>query len=237
MLAEPPSSEPHLPPARGSRHPKARRPRLAPGSRRRSSPDSLGELRPLYVAATEPGEVVVPTMHFLMLDGHGDPMSGGEFRAAVEALYPVAWALKSAQKQHGLAYRLLPLEALWWTEPNGRFDPTRSRETWCWTAMLAVPRAVSWDDVGAAREAVERRRSVPGVDRIHLGSISEGAAAQVLHHGPYATEGPAVAWLNRYVARKGWHPVGKHHELYLSDARRTAPDEIRTVLRQPMRPA
>ncbi len=173
-------------------------------------------------------------MHFLMIDGHGDPSSGGEFREAMEALFPVAFTLKFAERAKGVEYGLLPIEALWWTDEGGRFDVSRSRETWRWTAMLAIPRVISWDDVDEARMGARHRHPFPAIDRIHLGSLTEGSAAQVLHRGPYSTEGPTIAWLRRFIERSGLRPIGKHHEIYLSDPRRAAPDRVRTILRQPV---
>jgi hypothetical protein len=237
LLVSPSRGDAHRPARRGSRAASPKRPPRGARRSTRAPSDLFDEVRPLYEAGPEPSIVQVPTMHFLMSDGHGDPSCGGEFRDAMAALYPVAFSLRYAERSKGVVYGSTPVEALWWTDEKGRLDPSRSRETWQWTAMLAIPRVVSWDDVDLARRSVEERHPVPGLDRIHLGSLTEGTAVQVLHRGPYATEGPTVLWLQRFAEKEGLRPIGKHHEVYLNDPRRTAPDRVRTILRQPVRPA
>jgi hypothetical protein len=191
----------------------------------------------LYKAGTDPRFVEMPAMTFLMIDGAGDPNTTAAYPDAVAAPYALAYALKFAlKKSAGLDYRVAPLEGLWWADDMAAFSMERKGDWW-WTLMITQPPAVTRALVDAVREEVRRKKVLPALGRVRLASFAEGRAAQVLHRGPYAAEGPAIERLHRFIRERGETFDGrrqKHHEIYLSDPTRAAPERLRTILRQPV---
>ncbi|MCB1362549.1 MAG: GyrI-like domain-containing protein [Rhodobacteraceae bacterium] len=198
--------------------------------------------RPLY--SGKPGRwdrIVVPAIRFLMIDGQGDPNAAG-YASALAALYPLAYGVKALLKARGADFTVPPLEALWSAEDPSAFV-TGERAAWRWTAMIRLPDGAGAQDVETARAAAAARaRRKPGSDpgmfaRIRLAVLDEGDCLQTLHVGPFSAEAPVLAALHeREMPELGLTFNGAHHEIYLSDARRTAPDRLRTILRQPVRP-
>ena len=172
--------------------------------------------------------VDVPDQHYLMIDGHGDPNTAPAFGAAVEALYPVAYALKFASKRElGRDYVVPPLEGLWWAEDMDAFTAARDKDRWDWTLMLLVP---DWIDAERVDAVIEKAGS-----GLRLESLSEGRCVQTLHVGSFDDEAEVLARMHHeLIPDNGWRLAGTHHEIYLSDARRTAPERRRTILRQPI---
>jgi hypothetical protein len=193
--------------------------------------DFKRELRDLYLPGREPSMVDIPEMGFLMVDGHGDPNVADSYREAIEALYSVAYAVKFAVKRSGLDFTVLPLESLWSSADPTAFAADKS--AWDWTAMIMQPEPVTADIVEEARETVAAKKSLPALDLLRYERFEEGLAAQVMYFGPYSEEGPTIAALHEFIAQEGFVPAGKHHEIYLGDPRRTAPEKLRTVIRQP----
>lgn len=201
--------------------------------------DYKRELRALYSATAEPAWVDVPELSFLMIDGHGDPNTAPEYAAAVQALYSVAYTVKFALKRApgGTDYTVMPLEGLWWVPEMSRFSMS-DKDAWDWTMMILQPDEVTQQTLAAAVEATTRKHpEQEAVARVRLERFREGPSVQVLHLGPYADEGPAIRRLHDLVAEQGQVLAGKHHEVYLSDPRRAAPEKMRTIIRQPVRPA
>lgn len=191
----------------------------------------------LYEASRSPELVRVPELAFLMIDGHGDPNTTAEYREAIEALYSLSYTLKFGLKQElGLSYRVGPLEGLWWADDMTRFGVDRKAD-WHWTAMIAQPDVVSADRFERARSEVGRKKGLPALERARLARFEEGLAAQILYLGPYSDEGPTIERLHRFIHEAGYTLDGrreKHHELYLGDPRRSAPEKLRTIIRQPI---
>ncbi|HLV03045.1 MAG TPA: GyrI-like domain-containing protein [Actinomycetaceae bacterium] len=182
--------------------------------------------------------VEVPETAYLMVDGHGDPNTDPSFAAAVAALYPVAYRLKFASKEVGRDYVVPPLEGLWWAQDLAVFTTARDTSRWEWTLMLMVPDWLEDAMVEAAIREVGRTRRPERLDDVRLGTLTEGTCLQTLHVGPFDDEGPVLATLHQEVIpSRGLRPVGRHHEIYLSDFRRVPPANRRTILRQPVRPA
>lgn len=183
--------------------------------------------------------VEVPAMPFLMIDGAGNPNTSPEYQQAVASLYGVAYALKLLlKKEQGVDYAVMPLEGLWWA-PDMRAFSAEHKEGWLWTMMIAQPEEVTPALFERAREQVQREKPAlsPALVKVRLEAFQEGLAAQILHLGPYAAEGPTIAGLHAFIRARGYTFDGaqqKHHEIYLSDPRRTAPEKLKTVLRQPM---
>jgi hypothetical protein len=194
------------------------------------------QLGALYApSAREVGVVDVPALQFLMIDGSGDPNTSPEFRDAVEALYGVSYALKfMVKKRGGPDYGVMPLEGLWWADDMRDFVRRyEDKSGWRWTLMIAQPDAVTAELFDEARRSVVERKGLAAAARLRLTTFREGPAAQLLHLGPYATEGPTIERLHRAIAERGARLTGKHHEIYLSDPRRSAPEKLRTIVRQP----
>jgi hypothetical protein len=199
--------------------------------------DLVKQLKHLYNPPKNQITVVdVPAMSFFMVDGQGDPNTAPAYREALEALYAASYTLKFMLKQapDGRDYRVMPLEGLWWTEGDGSFDFAH-KDAWSWTAMIVQPDFIT---AGQAEEAVAKaraKRDLPGLARIRFERFEEGRAAQILYVGPFADEGPTIARIHAFIAERGGRLTGKHHEIYLSDPRRTAPEKLKTVIRQPFR--
>lgn len=181
-----------------------------------------------------PVEVEVPPVRCLMIDGKGDP-NGEAFRAAVEALYALSYALKFAVKRGPLAtdYKVMPLEALWWADDMDAFVKEH-RDEWFWTALITQPDLVDEALVEELRTEVARKKDLAGLERIRFETFDEGRCAQILHVGPYAEEAPTIEKLHAFIAELGLRPRGKHHEIYIGDPRKAAPDKLKTIIRQPM---
>ncbi|MGK5518003.1 GyrI-like domain-containing protein [Micromonospora sp. URMC 107] len=180
--------------------------------------------------------VDVPDMRYLMVDGHGDPNTSPAFTAAVEALYPVAYRLKFASRRDlGRDYVVPPLEGLWWAEDMASFTTQRDKSRWDWTLMIMVPDWVGRDMFTAAVEQAGARNRPSRLDDIRLETLSEGRCVQTLHVGSFDDEAGVLARLHgEFVPGNGLRMVGRHHEIYLSDRRRVAPERQRTILRQPV---
>ena len=197
--------------------------------------DFKNELKQLYQASSkEVVQVDVPPMGFLMVDGEGDPNTAQSYQDAVEALFAVAYALKSVVKQGTLAldYGVLPLESLWWAEDMRDFDP-QDKSHWKWTAMIMQPPFITPAMMYGAIGGLQASKPLAALMSVRLNNFVEGQCAQILHIGPFSEEGPAIEKLLRFVKQHG-KPRGKLHEIYLSDVRRTAPDKWKTIIRQPM---
>lgn len=187
--------------------------------------------------------LALPALTFLAIDGAGDP-NGPGFADATAALYPLAYALKFRAKAAGADFTVPPLEALWWAEDPAAFA-RGARADWRWRQLLRMPDSLGPTDLEAARPAVATKLAkkkagpVPGrLAEVRLERLTEGLCLQTLHIGPYAAEAPVLADLHGQVMpRLGLTFAGPHHEIYLSDPRRTAPEALKTLLRQPVRPA
>lgn len=196
--------------------------------------DLKRELGDLYRAHVEPAVVEVPELRFLMIDGHGDPSGSTEFSDAVDTLYAATYGLKfRLRASDGLDYRVMPLEGLWWI-PDARVWDFADKSDWDWTLMVLQPDAVTPDVVTEVTTSVRAKRPLPALERLRLESFHEGLCVQALHTGPWEVERPTLERLHAFVGASGFVPVGKHHEIYLSDPGRAQPERMRTILRQPV---
>lgn len=193
------------------------------------------EHKELYRAKRDPALVDVPELGFLMVDGHGDPNTATEYTQAVEALYTVSYSLKFAIKRarDGFDYGVMPLEGLWWVADMSKFTSSKKSD-WDWTAMIMQPDQVTQDLLEDALANATAKKSLPAAAKLRLERFREGLAAQVMHIGPYDAEGPTIKRLHELIAESGRTRRGKHHEIYLSDPRRCAPEKLRTIIRQPV---
>jgi hypothetical protein len=179
--------------------------------------------------------VEVPLLAYLMVDGMGDPNHSQAFQKAIEALYALSYTLKFAIKKgpQAIDYGVMPLEGLWWADDPAAFVLS-NKAAWKWTVMIMQPEFITPQDMEAAREAV-RKKNPAALERVRFEALEEGPSAQILYTGPFADEGPAIQRIHDFIRAAGKQLHGKHHEIYLSDMRRTAPEKLKTVLRQPMR--
>jgi hypothetical protein len=182
----------------------------------------------------EPVIVDVPSMNFLMLDGHGDPNTSQTFQDAMSTLYPLAYGLKFAvKKTQEIDYKVMPPEGLWWVPDMAEFSPDR-KDDWLWTLMIMQPVYVTSQLVEEIRAQVVKKKNPPLIDEVRFEPYYEGAAVQLMHIGPYADEAPNITRMHAFAKEHGYQLTGKHHEIYLSDVNRTAPERLKTILRQPI---
>jgi hypothetical protein len=200
----------------------------------------IDELKRLYAPPKTPVMVTVPPLSFLAIDGRGDPNTSPEYQDAIKTLYSLSYTLKFAlKKECGQDYRVGPLEGLWWADDMTGFGTNPAKDDWSWTMMIAQPDSVTPDRLARVREEVARKKPLAALSRVRLGPFDEGLCAQVLYIGPYSAEGPAIARLHDFIHAQGYHFDGrhqKHHEIYLSDPRRAAPEKWKTIIRQPVAP-
>jgi len=184
-------------------------------------------------AVGRPEIVEVPEFNFLMLDGRGAPETSNDFQDAIGALYPLAYGARFALKKSGVETRVMPLEALWWTSSSGAFVP-EELDKWRWTAMIMQPEPVTAELIEKVRADAMRKKPNPTLAKVELKAFREGVCAQVMHVGSYSAENPTIEKLHAFIAAEGYRLSGKHHEIYLGDPRRAAPEKLRTIVRQPI---
>lgn len=180
--------------------------------------------------------VHLPRLQYLMVDGRGDPNTAPAYRDAVTTIYPLAYALRAASKRDlGRDYGVMPLEALWSADDMAAFTTARDKGRWDWTLLNLVPAWLTAEDVEAARATVASKGGAPVLDAVRLETLEEGRCVQTLHVGPYDAEGPVLEQLHtEFIPAQGLQMTGRHHEVYLGDPRRAAPEKLRTILRQPV---
>lgn len=180
--------------------------------------------------------VQAPRLQYLAIDGHGDPNTSAEYGAAVQCLYPTAYALKfQSRKELGRDYAVGPLEALWRAADMEVFT-RREKDSWDWTLLVFSPEWITEESLAQAVAAVGAKKGLPGLEALRLATLEEGLCAQILHVGAYDDEAPVLARLHHdWMPSHGLTFNGDHHEVYLNDPRRTAPEKLRTILRQPVR--
>ncbi|WP_127818849.1 GyrI-like domain-containing protein [Microbacterium sp. CPCC 204701] len=193
-----------------------------------------------YTAPRGSFEVVdVPPLRYLMADGQGDPNTAPEYGDAVAALFGVSYKLKFLSKNElDRDYVVMPLEGLWWSDDMAAFTTHRDKSRWSWTMMILVPDWIEPEHVERAREAAAARGGGPAIAGLRFEEVAEGRCVQTLHIGSYDDEAPVLDEMHhRFIPGAGLRMTGRHHEIYLTDPRRSAPERLRTILRQPVEPA
>jgi len=209
------------------------------------------EVDALYaVRAGQVEFIEVPEFGFVMVDGQGAP-EGEAFHDALQALYSVSYGAHFAvRRAKGEAPRVMALEALWWVEGAGAQAVMErmaageagirqsDRDRWRWCAMIMqlppIDKAVIGQAVGEAK--AKAKRELASLDALRYERWAEGPSAEIMHVGPYATEHTSIVALHAAIAAHGMRPRGRHHEIYLGDPLRSAPEKLRTILRQPVEP-
>jgi hypothetical protein len=197
--------------------------------------DLKKELKNLYnPSAKEVTIIDVPAMNFLWVNGEGAPTSP-QYSGAIEALFTVAYTLKfMVKKSKGIDYVVMPLEGLWWVDDMTKFSADRKDE-WKWTAMIMQPKYVTADDFNLAIEQVKKKKNPAELTKVLFESFKEGPSAQIMYVGPFSAEGPTIAKIHAYIQNSGHSLSGKHHEIYLNNPATTAPEKLKTIIRQPLK--
>jgi hypothetical protein len=200
--------------------------------------DLKKELKHLYNPSSKEVTIVeVPRMNFLMIDGSGDPNTSQEYKDAVEALFSLSYALKfMTKKTEAVDYAVMPLEGLWWVDDMSKFS-VKDKDAWKWTGMIMQPEQITKDSVAKALEETKKKKKLPALSKIRFESFHEGKSAQILCIGPFSDEGPTIQKIHEIIRKNEGTLEGKHHEIYLSDPRKVAPEKMKTILRQPMKHA
>lgn len=189
-----------------------------------------------YPSTKEVAMVELPAMQFLMIDGQGDPNTSQEYKNAMETIFPVAYKTKfTSKKEKSQDYVVMPLEGLWWADNMEEFSMD-DRSNWKWTVMIRQPDFITNKIINMAIEELEAKKDLPSISKLRFENFMEGSAVQIMHVGPYGeAEAPAVGKLHSFIDDEGYKLNGKHHEIYISDMRRTKPEKLKTVIRQPFK--
>ncbi len=178
--------------------------------------------------------VDVPAMKYLLVDGEGDPNVTPAYQRAVETLYSLSYGIKFAYKSQGLDHIVPPLEGLWWMEDMREFT-VENKPRWKWTMMIMQPEWVTAEVVEKVKTQVIKKNKGDGLSPFRFDYFQEGLCVQILYTGAYVNEGPTIAEMHSYLHSNGFMESGKHHEIYLGDPRKTSPERLQTILRQPIR--
>ncbi len=191
---------------------------------------------PAYKATKKMVFSEVPDMNFLQIDGKGNPDKSMEFQDAIEALYAISYGLKFMVKKGdiGIDYHVAPLEGLWWAKDMNDFRSGK-KDNWLWTLMIMQPDFITGSMIAEAKYYATEKKDLAALHKMRFSKFAEGTSAQVLYTGPFDKEHDTILALHEFIKSNGYELHGKHHEIYLSDMRRTAPEKLRTIIRQPVK--
>lgn len=205
--------------------------------------DFKKECRELYAPKAAPSIVTVPRANFIAMEGRGDPnQEGGAYQQALAVLYAVAYALKMSYKAERkipgfYEYVVPPLEGFWW-QPGVQGVDYRDKSAFHWLSVIRLPDFVTEPDFCWAVEEASRKKKLDCSGAAFY-TLEEGLCVQALHIGPYDGEPETVARMDRYLAENGYandfSDARRHHEIYLSDPRKSPPEKWRTIIRHPIR--
>lgn len=188
-------------------------------------------------SAGEPEMVEVPELKYLMIDGKGDPNTAKEFEEKVGVLYGLAYTIKFMLKkdpQEPYDFTVPPLSGLWCAEDMTAYTEMRKDE-WEWTLMILMPDRVTGDVFQRAREELREKKNPQFLNNARFEVYAEGKCAQIMHIGPYSEEGPTIEKLHKFFQEQGYTFNGRHHEIYIGDPRRSKPEKLKTIIRQPIK--
>lgn len=202
----------------------------------------------LYAPKSTPSLIDVSEMVFFMVDGQGDPNTSIEYSEAVEALYALSYAIKMSKNGDEVPegyfdYVVPPLEGLWSLNDGGKFvgsgETIMDKSKFVWTSMLRQPDFVTPEVFEWAKEKVSKKKTNLDISNVRYAKFTEGFCAQVMHLGPYDDEPATIAKLSKFIRQQGFveDMAGerRHHEIYLSDPRKTAPEKTKTIIRHPVK--
>ncbi|WP_207515357.1 GyrI-like domain-containing protein [Longitalea luteola] len=194
-----------------------------------------------FTAKTTPELVTIEPAQFISLAGKGDP-SAPAFAKNIEALYSTAYTIKFMYKAQNSDFVVSKLEGLWWFDEN-KFKGTSietaptgiPRSEWEYRLLIRMPAFVTAEDIDTAKEKVKTKKDLPLVDQVSFFTMAEGKCIQILHVGPFSTEPETLKRIAEFSAANKLAKNGLHHEIYLSDFRKTAPEKLKTILREPVK--
>lgn len=199
--------------------------------------DFKKKFKHLYAPSAKKAEFInVPEMNFIKIDGKGDPNTSQEFQDAIEALYGLSYTLKFMIKKSDAEkdYVVPPLEGLWWVEDMSKFS-IKDKDAWLWTLMIMQPEFVTKENYETAVTEVRKKKNPAALSKARLETYTEGESAQIMHVGPFDREEPTINSLHAFIEESGKEKRGRHHEIYMSDFRKTAPEKLKNVIRQPVK--
>jgi hypothetical protein len=192
-------------------------------------------LKKFYTASRNPAIIDVPAFNFLMVDGKGDPNISKAYKQAIEALYGLSYTIKfSLKNAERPDFKVMPLEGLWWVEGGKDFTAAR-KDQFSWTSMMMQPEQVTKQDFEEAVMQLESRKNPPALPLVRFESFKEGLAVQILHIGSYSEEEPTINKLHAFAKELRYKLRGKHHEIYIGNPTRSAPEKLKTIIRQPVK--
>lgn len=168
-----------------------------------------------------------------MGDGAGNPNKNPRFQVLTEAMYGLAYTIKFRCKALGKDFVVAPQQGLWWADEMDAFSQRR-KDDWLWTLMMAMPEWVTVEMVEEACQEVARKKDLAALPDLRFEIYHEGLSVQIMYLGAYADEGPTIAAMHQFAEEQGYALRGKHHEIYIGDPRRTAPEKLKTIIRQPI---
>ncbi len=193
----------------------------------------------LYKSAYNPKKqyeiIDIPTLQFLSIKGQGNPNNSNDYAECVGALFSLSYGLKfQSKKKYQKDYVVGPLEGLWWADDMNDFI-TRNKEKWKWEMLIWQPDWINKDDFNLILEQTKNKKPNPKLNEVELKTIDEGICVQILHIGSYDDEAPVLAKMHdEFIPQNGFKMRGLHHEIYISDPRKCAPEKLKTILRQPV---
>jgi hypothetical protein len=196
----------------------------------------------LYQPKTTPSIIDIPEMTFIAVDGKGDPNISAEYKAAIETLYGLSYAIKMSNKAV-LEYVVPPLEGFWTVDDEffkGGGEPITDKSKFEWTVLIRQPDFVTQEVFEAAKTALTKKKPTLDTSKAQLIKLTEGLCVQVMHIGSYDDEPATIAAMDKYAVDNGYaldiNYTRRHHEIYLNDPRKTAPEKLKTVIRHPIKP-
>lgn len=197
--------------------------------------DLRRDLKYLYEpSAKEPVIVQVPRMRFLVVDGVGG-LGEGEFQDSIGALFNLGYPVRfGAKKQLEIEYPVMPLEGLYWDVERGFEISLDDATQLAWRLMMMVPFVIPSEFIEATRAEVAAKKDPPHLSDVRIEDYAEGTSVQIMHVGPYDQETPTIERMLTFAAEQGYRVAGKHHEIYIGDPNRSAPEKLRTVVRYPV---
>lgn len=205
--------------------------------------DYKKEYKEFYMPKKVPSVVEVPSMNYIAVRGKGDPNDeNGDYKKSIGLLYAIAFTIKMSKKgDHKIDgyfdYIVPPLEGFWWQEDNTEIDYSR-KEDFCWISLIRLPDFVTKEDFDWAIAEAENKKKTD-FSKVEFITYEEGLCVQCMHIGPYDNEPETVRLMNEFIKKNGYaldiNDNRYHHEIYLSDARRAAPEKLKTVIRHPIK--